>query len=50
MVYSIELKFCNRIIGHCPTYCIDSDEYKNNKFLQEYKKVLFYIAAYGVNL
>ena len=49
-VHSIEFKFDMYIIDHRFTFRINFSEFRINSFLQEYKKIFFYIAAYGVKL
>ena len=38
------------IIGNRPTYSIDFGEFKIYSFVEEYKKEVLCIAAYGVKL
>ena len=49
IVHSIELKFGMYIIGHHSTYCVNFGKFRI-ALLQEYKKELLYITAYGVKL
>ena len=43
MAHSVELKFDMYTIGHCPTYCVDFEEFRiNNSFSRNGKNIIYY--------